>query len=84
MDLLDTIPLMQSHDYKERFKAEYWQLKIRYNRLGALLNKIARGTVSFVPDCPVELLVKQHEMMSKLLDVMETRADYEELELNNG
>ena len=29
MELKDTIELMNSSDYKERFKAEYWQTKIR-------------------------------------------------------
>lgn len=29
MELKDTIELMTSEDYKERFKAEYWQAKIR-------------------------------------------------------
>lgn len=29
MELKDTIELMNSSDYKERFKAEYLQVKIR-------------------------------------------------------
>lgn len=33
MELKDTISLMTSADYKERFIAEYLQLKIRYNKL---------------------------------------------------
>lgn len=28
MELKDTIELMQSTDYKDRFKAEYWQRDI--------------------------------------------------------
>lgn len=31
MELKDTIEMMTSDDYKERFKAEYYQTKIRYN-----------------------------------------------------
>lgn len=30
MELKETIDLMNSDDYKERFKAEYLQVKIRY------------------------------------------------------
>lgn len=30
MELKDTVEMMLSADYKERFKAEYYQLKIRY------------------------------------------------------
>ena len=33
MELKDTIELMTSEDYKERFKAEYLQLKIRIEGL---------------------------------------------------
>lgn len=33
MELKDTIELMTSKDYKERFKAEYLQLKIRVEGL---------------------------------------------------
>lgn len=33
MELKDTIPQMTSEDYKERFKAEYYQTKIRYWKL---------------------------------------------------
>lgn len=32
-ELKDTIELMNSSDYKDRFKAEYYQLKIRYTKL---------------------------------------------------
>ena len=39
MELKDTIIGMTSADYKERFKAEYQQVKIRYTKLKALLNK---------------------------------------------
>ena len=33
MELKDTIDMMLHEDYKERFQAEYWQTKIRYERL---------------------------------------------------
>lgn len=32
MELKDTIKLMTSEDYKERFAAEYLQTKIRYEK----------------------------------------------------
>lgn len=37
MELKDTCSLMMSEDYKERFKAEYYQLKIRYAKLMKML-----------------------------------------------
>lgn len=37
MELIDTIQMMQSEDYKARFKAEYLQAKIRYDKLDEMM-----------------------------------------------
>ena len=39
MELKDTATLMVSSNYKERFKAEYYQLKIRLEKLKCMLQK---------------------------------------------
>ena len=39
MELKGTVDLMTSEDYKERFKAEYLQTKIRYESLHKMLTK---------------------------------------------
>lgn len=39
MKLKETVELMNSSDYKERFKAEYLQAKIRYDKLHKMLIK---------------------------------------------
>ena len=38
--LYDTVDPMVSQDYKKRFYAEYWQLKIRYEKLKKFNNRI--------------------------------------------
>ena len=38
-ELKDTVDLMNSSDYKERFQAEYLQTKNRYNKLHKMLVK---------------------------------------------
>ena len=43
MELAETIKLMNSKDYKKRFVAEYWQTKIRYEKLKAFNTKIEAG-----------------------------------------
>lgn len=48
-ELKDTIELMNSSDYKDRFKAEYYQLKIRYTKLHAMLVKLEAGKLDFTP-----------------------------------
>ena len=40
MEPKDTIALMQSDDYKDRFQAEYFQTKIRYDKLHKMLIKV--------------------------------------------
>ena len=42
MELKDTIELMQSNDYIDRFKAEYLQLKIRMEGLSSMLKNIKK------------------------------------------
>ena len=39
MELKDTIELMKSADYKDRFKAECFQLKNRFDKLSAIYSK---------------------------------------------
>lgn len=59
MELKDTIELMQSSDYKERFKAEYQQTKIRHDGLHKMLVKWDAGKLEFTPTCPKALLMEQ-------------------------
>lgn len=80
-DLKDTVELMQSNDYKDRFKAEYYQTKIRYNKLHTLLVQLDAGTAKITPKCPKELLKKQCSDMGSYLYDMEVRACIEEIDL---
>ena len=82
MELNDTALLMQSNDYKERFKAEYWQLKIRYERLCAVLNKAWEGCLTFELSCPLDLLGAQKVYMESYLHILEERAEIEGVALD--
>lgn len=77
MELKDTIALMTSGDYKERFKAEYWQLRERLRKLAALLNKWDAGTLDFTPDCPREILDRQIRTMADYIGILGERAAIE-------
>ena len=81
MELKDTIELMQSEDYKERFKAEYQQTKIRYDKLHAMIIKYEAGTLDFQPTCPIDLLRQQASYMGNYLYCLEVRAELEKIEL---
>lgn len=81
MDLKDTIEAMTSTDYKERFAAEYWQTKIRYQKLHAMVVKYEAGKLNFTPNCTLELLKQQKSFMGQYLYCLEVRAEIEGIEL---
>ena len=56
MNLNETVKMMNSADFKERAKAEYYQLKIRKEKLEAMLEKYRNGTLDFTPNCSYDLL----------------------------
>lgn len=55
MELRDTVEMMNSADYKERFKAEYYQTAIRYGKLKTMVDKYNNGTLEFKPTCPMSI-----------------------------
>jgi hypothetical protein len=81
MELKDTIELMNSADYKERFKAEYYQVKIRHEKLQNMIHKYEAGILGFKLDCPIDLLKKQASYMYMYLSILETRAFAENINL---
>lgn len=90
--LKETTKAMCSDDYKERFKAEYQQLKIRYEKLMKFNHTIEAAertkhnyNCTPVPmpkhDCPEELLRQQQSVMGEYLHILEVRAIIEGIEL---
>ena len=67
MKLSETVEMMNSADYKERFRAEYFQLKIRVNGLKNMLDKWDKGELDFTPTCPREIYNDQMEYMINLV-----------------
>ena len=81
MKLKDTIEMMTSEDYKERFKAEYYQLENRCAGLTAMLEKWDKGELNFTPTCQRGLYTDQLNAMERYLRCLEIRADAEGIEL---
>lgn len=73
---------MQSADYKDRFLAEYAQVKIRLNGLTSMLEKYKEGTLGFTPTCSYELLSKQCTCMKLYMACLKERAQVEGIPLN--
>lgn len=83
MKLGDTVEMMDSVDYKERFKAEYVQLAIRYNGLRNMLEKWDNGTLEFEPTCPRSTYNLQIEAMVNYITILEARAVMEDVDLES-
>lgn len=64
-------------DYKERLKNEYRQLKARYDKLHRMCIWYEAGTLTFTPNCPLDLLKKQKAAMGQYLQCLEIRAEVE-------
>lgn len=76
-----TSELMLSDNYKKRFVAEYWQTKIRYDRLHTMVVKYEAGTLDFKPSCALDLLKSQKSAMGAYLYALEVRAQIEGIDL---
>ena len=81
MELKDTIAMMQSADYKERFRAEYYQTVVRYEKLDNMLQKWDNGTLNFKPTCPRSTYNIQIKAMTDYIAILEARAVMEGISL---
>lgn len=80
-ELLVTAKPMFSADFRDRFRAEYFQLKIRKEKLDKMLEGYKAGTLPFRPKCSYELLKSQSETMGAYLKILEERARIEDVNL---
>lgn len=81
MKLQDTVDLMLGTDFKDRFKAEYYQLDNRIKGLQKMLDKYKAGTLEFTPNCSYEVLYEQLIYMELYRVMLEERAEIENIEL---
>ena len=79
-ELKDTMSMMTSDDYKERFKAEYYQLETRYLKLHRMCENW--DNLDFKPTCPKAWYEKQLKAMFDYLNVLGARAVLEDVELD--
>lgn len=79
MELKDTVDGMLSEDYKERFKAELDQMKIRVRKLENLIFKYDTNAIDFELNCSIDLLRLQLNAMWSYLSLLEQRAVIEKI-----
>lgn len=81
-ELKDTYALMVSKDYKSRFKAEYYQLDIRINKLKKAIDNYDKNTLDYKPECSKDLLEEQLIQMLGYKNLLKTRAKIEKINLD--
>lgn len=79
--IIDSVELMLSKNYKDRFLAEYWQIRLRVEKLDEMIWRYWNKTLPFVPTCPIGILEEQRKHMRRYLETMERRAVIENIEL---
>lgn len=80
-ELKDTVDMMLSDDYKERFKAEYYQLKIRHDKLHQYIIKYEVGKLDPKPETSLEIFKQQAMAMGRYIYALEIRAQLEGIDL---
>lgn len=78
--LTDTTYLMKG-DYKQRFRAEYFQVVARFQKLVDVLSKWDKNELDFEPTCPRSTYNMQVRAMSDYIAVLEARAMIEGIQL---
>lgn len=80
MELKDTVEMMLSDDYKERFKAEYYQLKIRHDKLQKMVDNWDK--LDFKPTCAYSTYICQLLAMEDYMALLRSRAEQEGIKLD--
>ena len=79
MKLNETVEMMNSENYQERFKAEYYQLKIRICGLQNMLAGWDNNKLTFAPMCPRNVYELQLKSMKDYKTLLEMRATMENI-----
>ena len=81
MKLMDTIKMMNSEDFKERFRAEYFQLQNRIESFDKTLSDYRKDELKFDTKCTLKLMDGQMNAMIVYRTHLETVAKTEGISL---
>ena len=79
--LKDTVDIMVSDDYKDRFIAEYAQTYLRAQKLELLLIDYRNKTLDFIPTTDINTLTDQLTYMNRYVLILQKRAKLEGITL---
>ena len=83
MELSEITKLMLDGDYRNRFRAEYYHVKLRLSNLKAVLKLWDSNKLNFKPDCPRSIYNLQLKAMEDYLAVLEARAAIEHVDITD-
>jgi len=75
MELKDTVNLMLSDDWRDRLKAEWLQVKIRYERLIGAINMADQGKGKYRSAEGRAVLKSQRDSMANYMTMLELRME---------
>lgn len=78
---MDKFVLLQSNDWRDRLRGEYLELEDRVSKLTKILEKYSTGTLEFKPNCSLELLLSQLNVMTSYLNILKLRLNIENIDL---
>ena len=81
MNLHDTVEMMNSSDYRERFKAEYYQLLFSLDALTSILIKWDNNMLEYEPKCSKATLENQVIFMQGYMGILRLRAEIEGIDI---
>lgn len=81
MKLAETVDLMLSDDWKDRFKAEYYQAVIRALRLGKVVSHYYNNKLDVELSSGIEWHENQLRIMMDYIDILKKRAENEGIKL---
>ena len=79
--LNETVDLMRSDDYIDRFIAEYAQTMIRSQKLELMLIDYRNKTLDFIPVTDINTLTDQLTYMNRYILILQKRAKIEGIKL---
>lgn len=82
--LKDVAPSVAVRGYKTRAVAEYWEAKLRYDKVHFLVTSYHAGKLKFNPATPIKVLEKEDQILSEYISVLEERAKFEQIDLSQN
>lgn len=81
-ELKDTVDLMLSDDYVDRFKAEYYQLETRFIKLASMVGNWDK--LNFTPTMSKVFYIKQLHIMAMYLYYLIFRSGVEKINIDKN